>query len=381
MKQDIWISKGPLAAFMIVGLYWGVFGALVPDVKAMADLSDGAFGTAMLISTCGALVSMYLAPKVSRGLGRWALTMMSLALIAAFLLPGLTSVWIWFALAMALAAMASGLLDVTMNAQLSVLESSSGRSLMNLNHGMFSVAYALAAIGTGFAREAGLSPFQVFCGAGVVALALLIVVHANPVAPSDTPEEGAAQATSLPWTLVLPAGLALLIAFLSEQGTEGWSALHLERGLGAGEAQGSLGPAILGITMAIGRLSGQVVIQRFDEVRLLRAAACVSALGALIAAWAPSIGIAYLGFALLGLGVSVIVPIGLGIVGRSVRDDQKALAISRVTMVGYTGFFIGPPMMGFLAELMGLPMSFTAVALLLIMVPLVLLPMMAKRMV
>jgi MFS family permease len=77
----------------------------------------------------------------------------------------------------------------------------------------------------------------------------------------------------------------------------------------------------------------------------------------------------------------VIVPIGLGIVGRSVRDDQKALAISRVTMVGYTGFFIGPPMMGFLAELLGLPMSFTAVAVLLIMVPLVLLPMMAKRMV
>ncbi|MCT4557182.1 MAG: MFS transporter [Pelagimonas sp.] len=379
MIRDIYFSRGCIATFCVVGMYWGAFGALVPDIKPMMGLSDGAFGTAMLVSTCGALMSMWLAPWAVRALGVACLPILSAVLATAYLTPGLAWNWGSFTAAMVLAAMASGVLDVAMNARLSVLEGQSGRALMSLNHGMFSVAYALAAIGTGLARGAGWSPFDVFATLGGVTVALMVVMVAAPRITARPATDAPGTGGALPWRLLIPAGVVVMIAFMAEQGTEGWSALHLERGLGASETGGSFGPAILGITMAIGRLSGHLIIQRFGDIRMLTLAAFIAAFGAGIAAWAPAISLAYLGFALLGLGVSVIVPIGFGLAGRAVDEETKALAISRVTAIGYAGFFLGPPMMGLLAQALGLPMAFTAVAVLLVMIPLGLAPLIRSR--
>ncbi len=378
MLDDIWLSRGCVAAFASVGLYWGAFGALVPDLKPQVGLSDGDFGLALLVSSFGAICAMWLAPMVERALGRRVLPVLAVLMAVAFLLPGLSTGGVSFALAMMLGAMGSGTLDVAMNARLSVLEGASRRSLMNLNHGMFSVAYACSALATGQAREAGWTPFTVFAALGVVTLMLAVVMARNPV--DDPPRNAdAPKAAPLSWWLLLPGGLIVLVAFVSEQGTEGWSALHLERNLGAGAAEGALGPALLGITMAVGRLSGQAVAHRFSEASVIRIAATISAAGALIAACAPSLAIAYLGFALLGLGVSVVAPMGFAWVGRLVPDELKSLAISRIAVLGYAGFFVGPPMMGGLAEAFGLAASFTAIGLLILLAPVVLVPLLQRQ--
>jgi MFS family permease len=169
------------------------------------------------------------------------------------------------------------------------------------------------------------------------------------------------------------------VAFLAEQGTEGWSALHLERNLGAGAAAGALGPAFLGLAMAMGRFSGQAVARRYSEAVLLRLAASLAACGALVAAWATALGMAYLGFALLGLGVSVCAPLAFAWVGRLVAPECKARAVSRIAVLGYAGFFVGPPMMGLLSEASGLAASFSAVALLLLTIPAALVPLLSRR--
>jgi MFS family permease len=90
------------------------------------------------------------------------------------------------------------------------------------------------------------------------------------------------------------------------------------------------------------------------------------------------LALAYLGFGMLGLGVSVIGPMGLAWVGRLVANRDKALAISRVTVIAYSGFFIGPPTMGALSEAYNLSVSFTAVAVVFASVPLILLPWMSR---
>ena len=377
MIRDLYVSRGTAAAFASVGLYWGTFGALVPDIKPQVGLNDGQFGLALLISTLGAIAAMWLAPRVDAALGRRVLPVLAGVMAVMFVTPGLAWDGVTFALAMMLGAMSTGMLDVAMNARLSVLESREGRSLMNLNHGIFSVAYGLSAVTTGFAREVGWMPVMVFASLGLITALLMVQMVRAPV---DTPprEEGAPEPAPLSWWLLLPGGLIILIAFMAEQGTEGWSALHLERNLGAGAAQGALGPAILGGTMAVGRLSGQIIVQRFSEAAVIRVAAVLTAAGSLVAAWAPTLGLAYLGFGMLGLGVSVMAPMGFAWVGRMVPVDRRALAVSRLTVVGYTGFFVGPPMMGGLSQLFGLSVSFTAVALLMLLVPLVLIPMVAR---
>lgn len=378
--KDLVLSRGIAAAFAVVGIYWGAFAALVPAIKRQTGLSDADFGLALLAATSGMLVAMWLAPWLQERLRHAALPGLAAALALAFLVPGTAGGWWLFALGMLLASVTSGTLDILMNADLSALEARSGRSLMNLNHGIFSVAYALSAFVAGLLREAGLAPLPVLtlCGLGTAAM-LAVMLRARLPAPHVDNPVAEAGRTDLSLALLVPAGVVILIGFLAEQATEGWSALHLEREHDAGAALAALGPTILGLTMAVGRLSAQVVASRYSQTVVTRAGAILSAAGALIAAWAPALWLAYLGFAILGLGVSVVAPMMFAWVGAHVPDRQRARAIARISVIGYAGFFIGPPLMGFLAEGFGLSVSFSAVALLLLAIPVLFLPMLARR--
>lgn len=280
LLRDLFISRGPAAGFAAVGAFWGSFAALVPVIKPQVGLSDGQFGLALLITSIGAVMAMWLAPLAERGLGARALGVLTALLAVATLLPGHTTNGVMFTLAMLGVTMTSGTLDVAMNARVSALEAQVGRSLMNLNHAVFSVAYAICALATGLAREAGFGPAAVLTGSGVLIGVLMIQAWTAPVADAEHEADGV-EVAPLPWTLLLPGGMIILIAFMSEQATEGWSALHLERNLGAGAAQGALGPALLGLTMAVGRLAGQVVANRVSERMVIRWAAVTAGVGAL----------------------------------------------------------------------------------------------------
>ena len=375
-KHDLLASRGPAAAFAVMGLYWGGFAALVPALKPQAGLSDEGFGLAMLVSTCGAVLAMWLAPVAERRLRALALPLLSALLACAFLLPGVATGWQGFALAMLAAAAAAGLLDVVMNAQVAGLEASIRRPLMNLNHAVYSLVYAVAALATGLARELGASPLVAFAGLGLAALLLIAVMSSAPTASAQG--DGTTPRGTVPWRLILPAGLIVLIGFLSEQATEGWSALHLERNLGAGAAAGAVGPALLGITMTVGRLFGQGLAQRFAEPAVIRIGAAVSACGALLAALAPSLWIAYAGFAVLGLGASVVVPMAFAFVAARCPSERRAQAISRLSVIGYAGFFLGPPLMGLVSGGIGLAAAFAVVALILLLIPIALIPWMRR---
>ena len=136
---------------------------------------------------------------------------------------------------------------------------------------------------------------------------------------------------------------------------------------------------MLGLTMGIGRLSGQVVAQHMSERVVITWGAAVAAVGAIIAAYAPSLALAYFGFALLGTGLSVTVPMSFAWVGKHLPAKQRAYGISRLSVIGYAGFFMGPPIMGFVSEAAGLSASFTVIAVLMVIVPVVLVPLTARN--
>jgi MFS family permease len=359
------LSRQPALAFAAMGLGWGAFAAFVPDIKGGLGASDALFGTLLLGSSIGLLSAMWLAPLVDARLGRYALPAASAALATAFLLPGLAPVPLAFALAMGMVGVTSGLTDVVMNSRVSELETAHRRTLMNLNHAMFSFAYAASALATGFAREAALPPVAVF------AAIALVIYAAAPFMVIATRTSGAAGEVprAFPVSLVIWGGGIVLVAFLVENAMEGWSALHIERTLGGGAAQGAFGPAILGITMGIGRLTGQIVAERVREAPVILAASALAAVGMVLAAVAPSPAAAYLGFGLAGLGISVIAPMALALVGRNARDSERTKAISRAAVIGFLGFFIGPPMIGLVSEVTSLRVAFALVALLLVLVP------------
>ncbi|MDP5085172.1 MAG: MFS transporter [Yoonia sp.] len=366
----LYLSRRPATAFVVVGMFWGCFAAYVPVIKAQLGASDALFGTLLLGSATGLVSAMWLAPRADRILGARGMQVGAAFLALVWLLPGQISMPLLFACVMGLVGLASGLLDVIMNARVSELEAKYDRPLMNANHAMFSVAYAIGALVVGFTREAGLPPAPVFAGFGVIALLLLPIMRMD-VTYVDA-EEGYAGRYPL-WPIVL-CGAIVLVAFMSEATVEAWSALHVERTLGGGAAEGALGPAMLGITMAVGRFSGQAVAERVREVPVVVGASVISATGAVIAALAQTPMMAYLGFGILGLGVSVIGPMGLALVGKLVAPHLRTEAISRTAVIGFSGFFFAPMLMGLMSEAFGLRIAFLAVAgLLLSALPLALL--------
>ena len=340
LRLDLAASRAPLPAFAVIGIFWGAFAAQVPDLKAGIGAADGAFGLALLCGATGAVTAMWLAPRFDRIAGARAMQVAAGLAALAFLGPGLApNIWL-FALALFFAAGFTGLLDVVMNARVSQIEARIGRGLMNLNHAGFSFAYAGSALAAGAAREAGIAPVFVFAALGVLTCFLILRMRlaADPGQDDEAPPSGHGFRRVVLW-----AGLITLAGFISENATEAWSALHIERTLGGRAAEGALGPAILGLTMGIGARAG-------------------------------SPATAYLGFAILGFGVSVIAPLAFALTGQMVRARDRALAISRVAVIGYLGFFIGPPVMGFVSEGFGLRASFALIALVLVSVPALLWP-------
>ena len=353
------LSRVPALAFAIVGWFWGTFAAYVPELKATIGADDAQFGLILLGTSFGLMTTMILAPMLDARLGPRALPFAALFLAGAFLLPGLMTVPFLFFCAMALAGLGSGLLDVVMNARVSELEARHKRSLMNANHGVFSVSYACAAILTGLAREAGWPPVAMFAALGCLTLCAAFFLVMEVEAPSEEPAEARGV---FPWNIVLLCGVVVLIAFMAEAAVESWSALHVERTLGGRAAEGALGPAMLGITMAIGRFSGQAVSERFDDYLVIFGAASLAVLGGIIAAIAPNPTWAYVGFGTIGLGVSVIGPLGLAIVGRLVRPSQRTKAISRAAVIGFSGFFVAPAAMGLVSDAYGLRVAFACIS-------------------
>ncbi len=138
-----------------------------------------------------------------------------------------------------------------------------------------------------------------------------------------------------------------------------------------------MGPAALALTMVFARLAGQGLANRISPYRLLAGGAVLSALGALGAAFATSPAMAYAGFIVMGLGSSVIAPTAFSLVGRLARPEARARAVARATLLGYFGYFFGPPMLGFIAGSFGLRMAFVFAAAMLLLV-LVLSPLMAR---
>ncbi len=376
IRQALQASSATLASFAAMGVLWGAFAAMVPDTKAMLGVDDAAFGAVFLCVSSAAVVSMLLAPRIGAALGRHALPASMVALAAAFALPGQLPVFVAFCVAMAFVGATSGLVDVLANARVSTIETERGLHLMNLNHAVFSLVYAASATLTGIARTFGATPGLVLGLAATVALVLTWFARERGGHIDGLRNEpGTSQRLGL---LPVLGGIVVLIAFLSENSAEAWSALHIERTLGGPTGSGSLGPALLGLTMGIGRLSGQVLVARLAEGRLLAGAALVAAAGAATAAAAPTIPVAYAGFVVLGFGVSVIAPTAFALIGRLTLPGRRARVIARAAVLGYLGFFIGPVFLGTLSQLFSLRISFGAVALILLVVLLVV-PMILRR--
>jgi MFS family permease len=276
-------------------------------------------------------------------------------------LPGLAHSVAALAALLVLAGVTTGMLDIAINAEASRIEAAHGVRVMDGLHAMFSVGVLVGGVGAGLLRRVGAHPSWILAGIGVV-IALAAVVNRG----SGEPPARAPRRARLGRGLLIVGGV-LALAFLIENGLEGWSALFLERTFDSSPAVSGLGPGLFAASMATGRLLAQRIAQPSVAARMLFAG--VSAAGGLaLAAVAPNAVIALLGFVIAGGGLALSAPTLFGAAGRVGGEGGRGAAVSTVAILGYLGFLAGPPIIGTVAGATSLRGAFVflgAVALLL----------------
>ncbi|GAB4268021.1 MAG: MFS transporter [Pararhodobacter sp.] len=359
------LARGPAAAFVAMGAVWGAFMAVMPDIKGALGADDARFGQLLIWGSVAAIAMMNLAPRIGSPLGRAALPLFTALMGAALALQGGADSMAGFALALMAMGASTGALDVFMNARVGALEAAHGRPLMNLTHALYSLGFAAAAVLTGWARAAGWGAGAILLTTALGVLALAIASHERDGGIEGLGGAGAGKRAA-PGRVAWLGGALVLIGLMAENAVEAWSALFIERDLGGATGAGSLGPALLGATMGLGRLAGQGLAQRLGDHRLLVGGLGLAVAGIALVIAAPGPLAACAGFGVLGLGGSVVVPTAMTLVGRLSAQEARSAAIARATVVGYVGYFLGPPLMGLVASAAGLRAAFGLIALILL---------------
>ncbi len=344
-----------VVAFLVSGAAFANWAARIPAVKDDVGLSTGELGIALLGPAIGSLVSMPLAGVLMVRHGSRVVTRVTLVLFCAVLpLPALARSLPALLAALVLLGVGNGALDVAMNGQAVAVEQRYGRPLLAGFHGIWSLGALSGALTGGVAAAAGLAPLPHL----VLAAALLLAVGAAATrwllpAVADRVERPSLRLARPSRVLALLSAIAFC-GLLCEGAAYDWSAVYLRDSLGASEGLAVSGYVAFALTMTGGRLVGDAVRARVGSRLLLGCAAAVAAagLGAGLALANPVAAVA--GFALLGVGLSCLVPIVLSAAG-SASGLPAGAAIAAISTVGYLGFIVGPPLIGGLGELTTLP--------------------------
>ena len=237
---------------------------------------------------------------------------------------------------------------------------------MSSSHGFWSLGgFAGGALG-GFLIEAqGHLIHAIVVTAIAIVLGLVAFRH---MITEDKPVVHEKQKLSFPTNpLIYLIGLMALFSMVPEGSVLDWAALYLQQEKGADIATAGLAFAAFSGTMSIMRFLGDGVRNRFGAVRTLRISALIGASGLLVASIAPTPWIAILAFAFSGLGIANMVPIAFSAAGNQ-PGTSSGIALSMVTLMGYSGILVAPSAIGFVGGRTGFGPIYMVLAALLIVV-------------
>jgi MFS family permease len=354
-----------LAAFAALGVFWGIWSAVLPAVSITLKIGDDVLGLALLCVAAGAMPAMLIAGRVTDRLGTSILAPAVAMFGIAAALPGLAQNGISLGLLLLILGATSGGLDVVMNAVSTHLEAAYQTRILHFAHATFSATVLVCSILSGMARQIGVEyRIILFLGAALIlVLALVVYLTISPLPPSHEHTGSATPIRAgrglLRWVLIL-GGLCGL-AYLVENGLQLWSAQQLERNLYASPAIAGFGPGLLAGASAVGRLIGHRIGARIGDRMLLVVAGIAAAAASFVFANAPTWEVGLVAIAVAGAAISIAAPSLFSIAGRQAPAAIRGTFVSNVATFAYTGFLIGPALLGITAHAIGLRGAITVI--------------------
>ncbi|MFV0409808.1 MAG: MFS transporter [Paracoccus sp. (in: a-proteobacteria)] len=369
MKTALWRNahwRGVTAAFVYNGLLFGVWASRIPAFKEHFALDPKTLGLLLLAIAGGAIVSFPLAGALSERWGADRLTIRCAWLYGpALILAALAPSPVILGAALFLFGAVQGSMDVAMNAWGARVETRMSRPTMSIFHAMFSLGAGLGAASGYLAAHSDITVLLHFAAMVLVlgTLALIVMMAAR------MPREQLAAHDEKKPLVVIPSGTLLLLGLMAfaismgEGAMADWSAVFLREAMKASEAQAALGYTAFSITMVLTRLSGGVLVHYLGPVRTAQASGLIAFIGLITVIFAPDLALALIGFALIGIGYATVIPL---VFSRAANDPgmRPGPAIAGVATLSYGGMLLGPPLVGFVAQVAGLRLSFAMLALL-----------------
>jgi MFS family permease len=351
--------------FFLNGSVTGTFASRLPWIAQHLHLSSGLLGAVGLTISIGALATMPFAAQFVHRYGPKAATRVLIAASSlALALPAFAPDVVVLIAVMLVYGALFGTNDNAMNAQAVEAERRVGKSIMSGLHGLWSLGVLAGALIGSLSAHAGIDPtiqFPVVAAVAALggALACSWFAGGRPV--------GAAAEVRVP-RFAWPRGTLLLIGLVGfaavfvEFAANDWSAIFMHWILHANQAESALATGVFAGSMAAGRLCGDALVRRIGPGPSVRACGVLGTAGCVLVAVTPSALVALAGFVLIGLGVSVVVPLVFAAGGRS--GPSPAIGVAGVATVSYGAGMAAPSVMGGVADLSSLRVAFAVAAVL-----------------
>ncbi|WP_207312853.1 MFS transporter [Streptomyces nodosus] len=342
------------------GAVVGAFATRIPWLQQHLGLSESTLGVALLAPAVGSFVAMPFTSRLVHHLGNSrALTCLFPLWCGSLILPAFSPNLPALCLALGIFGATSGMTDVLMNAQGVQVEQRLQRPIIPSLHGMWAVGGLVSsgcgALAAGADIDARLH-FTVTAAllAGVGLLATRHLPEAEPTEARQPPPRFA-----LPPLSTLPLGVLGFCAVFAEGASGNWSAVYLTSTANASEGVAALSYTGLSFTLALARLASGFVVTHLGPVRTVRLSDGIAALGGTLVVLARTPPVAISGFALIGIGVAVVLPLSFSAAGGHGGDPSRNIA--GVATITYTSNLLAPAVTGAVADATSLPAAFVLV--------------------
>ncbi|MFW6692199.1 MFS transporter [Streptomyces sp. MAR4 CNX-425] len=353
------------AVFFLNGLALVSYVVRLPALKEALGLSNGEMGTVGMLFAVSALVAMQFVGRLAARHGSASVIRVSLlATPLALGCVGLAGNLVTYALATVALGAVHGTIDVAMNARAATVERRLGRPILSSCHAAWSVSAIVASLVGAAVIRLGLSTAAHLLGvAAAMTLAGAVlgrVLARSPAEPEEQKEPGEPAPRRGVWRAgwtrgVVRLGVAGMLLMVLEGAVLDWSGVYLHDDRGASLALASTGVVAFTGCQAAGRVVGDRLRSAYGDAALFRIGGLIGTAGLALAVLSPDPRPAVAGFAVLGLGSSVLIPMAFSAVGRLAEaGGDAAAAMSRFTTFTYAGILLGPALIGWIAQVAGL---------------------------
>ena len=343
--------------FFTNGFQYANWVARLPEVEKLYNISHATLGTLLLCSAAGAIMAMPFAGYLTVLFGSRRITIFTGATMASLLImiPLLSNLWFIGALFF-LFGVLSGSEDVAMNGQAVYVERMYEKPILSSFHGVWSVGTALGAGCGALMAKLQVGLFNHFIVVSIFCLAVILWASYNLISDNMSKIESNTEGGStfrLPTKAIVPIGLIAFCGMTGEGSIADWSALYMNKEIGQSEAFSALTFGAFATAMTTGRIFGDYFTAKFGKRNMLIYNSLAAILGLSLALLTAIPFVVLLGFFIVGLSLATIVPIVYSTAGNT-EGVAPSVGIAMATTIGYAGFFVGPPIIGYIADVFSL---------------------------